>query len=440
MRLRLPEAFWPSSLDARPLASTAAANGVLAACGLLTGMLAARLLGAEGRGQLAAAQAWPLLLAALGSFGLTEAVAYFAARSPARARTALTTGLVLAAPFSLTAVAAGLWLVPRALQTQTAEVQHIAVISLLLVPVMALSAAPAQALRGVGAYGAWNALRLVTPLAWLVALVAVRGTGHATVSTLAVIFIGAQALAGGAAHLYAWRRLSGPSSPEPSLVRPMLAYGAPTMMTAMPQWLNLRLDQLIMIAFLDARSIGLYVVAAAWSMAVQPLATVIAYSAVPALAGAKDGHRKAHLVYRAGAMVAVGTSVLVLAATPTLLPLIFGAEFRSALPAALVLVVAGALACTNTVGAECLRGIGRPRAVLLAESAGLVVTAVALPVLIPLGGIVGAAVASLLSCVAILVVQRRQMRTPSEDTPLELPAEGSAAAGSGLVIARRPTI
>jgi O-antigen/teichoic acid export membrane protein len=194
------------------------------------------------------------------------------------------------------------------------------------------------------------------------------------------------------------------------------------MMAAMPQWLNLRLDQLIMVVVLDARSLGLYVVAMAWSTAVHPLATVIAHGAVPALARAHDGHRKARLVYRAGAVVAIATSVVVLAATPVMLPLIFGAEFRSALPAALVLVIASGIASLNSVGAECLRGLGRPGSALRAECAGLAVTAIALPALIPLAGIVGAACASVLAYSATLIVQQRELSAPGENAILDVTA------------------
>ena len=414
--------FWLSGVDARPFASTAAANAALAAIGLLTGMLAARLLGAEGRGQLAAAQAWPMFLATLGGFGLTEAIAYFVARSPSRAREALATGLLLAVPFILAAVLAGEWLLPLILRGQTLEVRQVATQCLVLVPLMTLSAAPSQALRGVGRHQAWNLLRLVTPLPWLATLVAVRGTNYATVPTLALAFIGATALAGLVTHVHAWRTLGGSPAPGGSLVRPMMAYSAPTIAATIPHWLNLKLDQLIVIALLDARALGLYVVAIAWSSAARPLAEVVALNAVPALAGAKDGWQRARLVYRAGVVAAIGTSVLLLAATPTLLPSIFGAEFRAAIPVALVLVLAGAVEVTNVVGAECLRGLGRPRAVLLAECVGLAVTVVALPALVLKLGIIGAACASLLSYSAILVAQRQLMRSPLEETPLEFAA------------------
>ena len=131
---RLREAICPSVLEWGPVASTAAANVAIAVCGLLSGMLLARILGATGRGELAAIQAWPLLLATVGSFGLAEAIAYFAATAPGRARTAFSTALVLSLPFSAVAMVAGVWIVPRALSAQTAGVWHAAELSLLLVP------------------------------------------------------------------------------------------------------------------------------------------------------------------------------------------------------------------------------------------------------------------------------------------------------------------
>jgi O-antigen/teichoic acid export membrane protein len=234
-----------------------------------------------------------------------------------------------------------------------------------------------------------------------------------------VAFIATTALATLVLHVHAWRVLAGPAAPQRGLVRPMLAYSAPTMAATIPRWLNLRVDQLIVIALLDARALGLYVVAVAWSSATHPLAEVVAHNAVPTLASSKDIGQRVRFVYRAGVMAASGTALLLLIATPMLLPLIFGGEFRAAIPVALVMVLAGALEATNAVGAECLRGLGRPRAVLAAECVGLAVTVVALPVLVMSLGIIGAAIASLLSYATTLVAQRRLMRLPREASRLE---------------------
>jgi O-antigen/teichoic acid export membrane protein len=425
MRFRLREALSPAMLGTGSVASTAAANAAIAACGLLSGGLLARALGADGRGELTAIQAWPLLLATFGNFGLTEAAAYFAAADTRRARTTLSSALVLSIPFSVVAIALGFGILPRVLQSQTTEVRQAAQISLLLIPLMTFAVAPHQALRGAGHTYSWNLLRLLTPIGWTAALAVLYATGGASPTNVAMGFMAATALSSIAAHVVAWRTLEGSSVPDRRLLRPLLSYGAPTVVTALPQWLNLRLDQLVMIALLAPESVGLYAVAVAWGGAAQPLATVLAYAAVPALAAAHDGPRRARLLYRSGAIVSIVASALVLAVTPWLLPLIFGTEFRGAISAALIMVAAGAITGMNAVGGECLRGLGRPRGVLVAECAGLAVTGVAVPVLVPLWGIVGAAVASFASYAAIFLVQRRLLSTSAD----------SAGSDSNLVFA-----
>ena len=55
-------------------------NLTLMALGLFTGALVARLLGPEGRGQIAAIQLWGLFLISLGSMGVPQALIYFSGR------------------------------------------------------------------------------------------------------------------------------------------------------------------------------------------------------------------------------------------------------------------------------------------------------------------------------------------------------------------------
>ena len=95
-------------------------------------------------------------------------------------------------------------------------------------------------------------------------------------------------------------------------------------------------------------------------------------------------------------------AAVVLVLTPSVVPLLFGADFAAAIPAALILVVAASIASVNMVLEEGLRGLGRPALVLWAELTGLAVTVVALLVLLRPFGIVGAALASVLGYTAVL--------------------------------------
>ena len=70
---------------------TLATNAAILLCGLLTGVLSARLLAPEGRGALAAVLFWPHLITSLALFSLPAAVIFRRARPDIdRARVAAT--------------------------------------------------------------------------------------------------------------------------------------------------------------------------------------------------------------------------------------------------------------------------------------------------------------------------------------------------------------
>jgi O-antigen/teichoic acid export membrane protein len=189
----------------------------------------------------------------------------------------------------------------------------------------------------------------------------------------------------------------------------MLRFGLPSALTSLPQSINLRSDQMLIIAFLPARSLGLYVVAVAWSGGVAPLLSAVAAVLFPHVSAEKDADRQRHVLATAlqgGALVAVAASALFMLLAPFCLPLVFGARFSSAIPSAFVLVPAGAILAWAGIAEEGLRGLGRPTTVLVAEVAAAVVTLAALPVLLHSNGIFGAAIASLLgySTIAVFAV------------------------------------
>jgi O-antigen/teichoic acid export membrane protein len=189
----------------------------------------------------------------------------------------------------------------------------------------------------------------------------------------------------------------------------MLRFGLPSMLTSIPQTVNLRFDQLLIIAFLPARSLGFYVVAVAWGGAVAPVLSAVGSVLFPHVSTERDTDRQGSMVATAlqgGALVAVATSVPFMLLAPFGLPLVFGSRFTPSIPSALVLVPAGAILAWAGIAEEGLRGLGRPTIVLVAEVVAAVVTVATLPVLLTTNGIFGAAVASLLgySTVAVFTV------------------------------------
>jgi len=377
-------------------------NIVIAALGIVTGLLSARLLGPQGRGELAAIQLWPMFIVALGMLGMPEAVVYFASRSPERAGRYLTTSVVLIIGASLFSLGIGWWLMPWLLQAQSDDiVQAARVFLLVMLIVYGLAGMPHQVLRAVGARRAWNAFRILPSAGWLVGLLA----AFAWFSSANSILLSRFYLLAHLALLLpvipiVLRYVAPPFRVTRQFARPLASYGIPSMLNVLPQMLNLRLDQLLIATFLSPKSLGLYIVAVAWSGAATPILNAVGPVLFPRVSKIADPIEQFKLLGRVIRLTAL--SVLALVAilfllTPVFVPLLFGAAFREAVLPALILVVASGFSSLNSMLGDGLRGLGRPRDVLAAETLGLVVTVVSLSALLPTWQIIGAAVASLLS-------------------------------------------
>jgi O-antigen/teichoic acid export membrane protein len=222
------------------------------------------------------------------------------------------------------------------------------------------------------------------------------------------------------------RRIPGPFIPDCSKLPSMLEYGLPCMMTGLPQMLNLRLDQMLMVGLLPSNDLGLYVVAVAWSGAAAPLLNAIGFVMTPAIASVADvthNARRLAVGARITAALAIVLCVAFAGMTPFAVTLLFGERFRASIPAALILTPTAGILGLNLVLQEGLRGMGRPYAVFRAELAGLAVTGVALLALLRSMGIIGAAIASLLgySTVTVFLLKNARRYTGMSLTVLLIP-------------------
>lgn len=370
------------------------------------GILAARVLGAEGRGQLAAIQTWPIVLGTIASLGLPEALVYFSAKNPRQAGAYAGTATAIAIVSTTCAAAIGYVLLPSVLSGQTSEVLSVAR-RYLLVTILFSGGVSFHVLRGLQRFGIWNILRLLPSVAWLGVVVAAWASGGATATSLAYAAIVTAAIVVVPFTVAAVRNVSWPPWPERKLAAPLLRVGMPNVLAVLPQTLNLRLDQMLMIMLFPPRTIGLYVVAVSWSSLTPPVITAVGTVMSPKIAAEESGRERS-------SYLAIGTRLAVLLAsimiplmmllTPVVLPFLFGPEFRASVPAALILVVASGISAVNRVLQDNLRGCGRPSASLWAEVSGLAFTLLLLLILLRPFELLGAAVASLLAYSTVLVV------------------------------------
>ncbi|MFQ5695199.1 MAG: hypothetical protein ACE5HB_04345, partial [Terriglobia bacterium] len=135
--------------------TTLAANASILLLGAVSGILAARLLGPVGRGELVVVTLWPMALATLGALGMNHALAFFTAREPHRRPALLTTGLVLATLQSALLMAVGYLLLPGLLAAQRPLVVELARLFLLYIPLAFFSGYLLNVLQGGLHFGAY---------------------------------------------------------------------------------------------------------------------------------------------------------------------------------------------------------------------------------------------------------------------------------------------
>lgn len=386
---------------ARSMLLTIFANFLIVATAIVSGPLAARLLGPSGRGELAAVQNIYLLVAYGSMFGLAEGTLFFVARSPAKSVRILATSSFMVLAGAAVFILASYFVAPAVLKGQSPGTLWLARVSLMFIWVQSLLALIQFAIRGMNRILEWNIARIVPAAGWMVLLLFMALRGGASVSAVMFGYLGILGLSIVTGLALFLRNGSGRGSirPDLSLAKPLLGYGIPLLCASVPQTLNLRLDQLLIAGMLPASALGFYAVAVGWSGAVTPLMAAIANVLFPKLAGATSMENSAIVfgrVIRIGIMSGLVLSAMLIAVTPTVLPLMFGRTFRPSVPSATILLAASVISGANTILEEGLRGLGSTWSIFASEGVGLIATIVCLVYLLPRQGIIGAALSSVL--------------------------------------------
>jgi O-antigen/teichoic acid export membrane protein len=385
---------------------------------MLGGLLSARVLLPQGRGELAAVMLWPAVLATVGSLGVIDAATYFTADRGEDRSKVWTSTLALTAGLSGLLMAIGYFVVPLALSGYGSAVIHTSRVYLAFIPSYLVTLALMSMLLGQLRFVDYNALRVFINVAAVAGMVACFLTGHASVFSFAMSFLGAHVLTGIAAFSMVSRHGWFGSLPDALMARRLVAYGLRSHAGTVATLLNLRLDQMLLSVFLRPSILGLYVVAVTISAVTALAATTIALVAFPSIAKmetleAKSGALGRYLRWTAILTGLVAAALYALA--PWVVHFFFGTAFVPATPAARILIVAAFPMACNSVLAAGLKGLNRPLTASLAEILSLSVTAVALAILLPRYEILGAAWASLLaytaSCVFMTWSVRRHLGT-----------------------------
>jgi O-antigen/teichoic acid export membrane protein len=386
---------------ATPMAASFATSCTIQLIQAAVGVLLARILGPSDRGELAAVILWPTMLTTIGSLGLAQSATYHASRA-SRLGVVVGSTLTIVAVDSVLLVAIGWAILPLVLGGHDPQIVHDGQLFLTaFVPLNLLAVSMMSILNGSHRFAWFQGLRLIMIGTMAAGIGLLAATGEMTVVSAACAYLVGFALTA-AVGLTVAIRLVGAGSIvfRRESIRALLGFGLKSQLSQSMWSMNERADQLVISIFFSAASLGLYVVA----VTLTSLTTLVGFSfavvALPLIArleATAERQRVARLIVSATLFCATLVSIPIFIFEPTLIRLLFGEDFVGAAGVGRVLLLAGVVFGLNRVLEALLQAVGRPLESSIGEGMALAVTAAGLAVLLPLMGIMGAGVTSLLA-------------------------------------------
>ncbi len=369
-------------------------NIAASAASAIAGLLAARYLGPSVKGQYAAVTAWFGAALVLGEVGQQSAIVYYVAHAPERARDYVATSRNIMLATGAAAAIVGIFLAPH-LSHHVPSVTLAYRALFLCSPFVFIGGSFMFALQA-RSIQRWMITRTVQPVAYLVLTVTLIATHLLTLDRAVLVVIGSLLVQALVAYRYCERsRLLG-GNHDRRLGRDVLGYGTSQLLATTPTAVNTNLDQILLSQSVPSASLGQYALAASLTSVATPLVAPIGSVLFPRLAAGSDDAGAAKKLQWTAVLVTLGLAAAIMAilaavAMP-IIPSFFGAGYRPSVMLVWIMAPSGVFLALNQVVGDLLRGRGQPLAVALSQGAGAALTVVLLIILIPIIGVVGAAV------------------------------------------------
>ena len=365
----------------------------------VTGIITARALDPGGRGELAAIILWPVLMAALTTFGLPGALIYHVKRSPRRASALIAGAYLLATMTGLIATAIGWFLIPWWLGSRPTDIVWAAQLCVLSTTVSSLTLVSRAAWEAHGDFSLSATSQLIAPVVIIVVLLIRIGTGELTPLFAASTYV----LAGVPSLL--WNLISTMRiyRPRPTqtlrMWRRLLHYGARSYGVDLFGVLSVYLDQALVVGLLAPAAMGVYVVALSLARVLNVIQGSVATMLFPKAIGLRQADLLATVSRsaRLSMLVALAIGLVLALLGGPLVHWVYGSDYDYAgriLPLVVAETIVTGMAYVLLQG---FMAAGRPGVATLIQAAGVVMSLPLFFVLVPRFGVFGAASALLVS-------------------------------------------
>lgn len=380
----------------RPSTLVIVLAGVGLVVNLATGVVLARALTPEDRGEVAALTVLNVVLSWVAAFGQRGAITYLAAPQPQRVATVTRSALPLILPTTLVAMAIGWIVVPLVLGSKPEAPTTAGRVFVLALPAFALYEISLGVLAGSHRFTKMAIARITPYLITLVALAVLVSTDAVTTATALA------ATAAGYVGVALWifppllARRGDELSERKQARQQARDYGARTVGQQVGMIVNTRLDVLMLSSYVAAPTVAFYAVASNLASIISSLADGLL--GIVLARGASDRHQRRRVVLQATGVVLVfglGLTIVWLTVGKPLLGAVYGGAFEHAAKYAVVLSLGAAFLAAAGVVGEGIAAHGHPLVQGTVHGVAALATIVGLVLILPAHGAMGAALVSL---------------------------------------------
>ena len=376
----------------RNMALSAVTNLLAPIAVFATAPILARVLGVDGRGEVGAATAPLLLMTALATVGLPDAVTVFVARNPRMSRLITANAAALLCISGLLSTGLAMLLAPIISGGSPGVRELTAAAALAITPTLLVGALRGAA-AGQHAWGLVNAEKLAAASLRLIATAALAFYGHLDVQSATLIVV-LSPIIGGAVYFRLRTGRGSDQVPRLRLSGQLIGFGSRLWIGSLAGVLLSRLDQVLITPLAGIRELGYYVIAVSVAEA-----ALLANNAVRDVTLSADSASSDDRRLGASARVSFLVSLVFGGALVSSLwwwfPLLFGDEFAPAMAVTAILICAAVFGVPGSVAGAGLVARGRPGLRSSALAFAAVVNVILLLLLTPSLGALGAAFCTL---------------------------------------------
>lgn len=376
------------------------------ALALISAPIVARAIGPDGRGETAAAVALFSLVPVMLGMGLPLELRRVVASEGNSGSIRASRRLVLASP--LFSVPLALILGSTLFQSFEEAARIAATVGVALTPLTLSWICDISVLVATRDFLGIVALQLIQPFVYLIGIILLWLVDWATTASVITVYVVSNA----ASFLFGLCRVKVPadiSETRPvNLMKGSVRYSG----GALAESASNRLDQVLALPIIGAAQAGLYSVSVTVGLAPLAVAQALSASSFTSVATA-EGRRRQRLVsdsIRQVTSVSLATALVLFFLGPSIVLVLFGSPFADAAPAIRVSAFSCLFASIAVQASSNLVALGRPKQLAISQLVSLVVGIIALLILGPSNGSLGAALASSLGYATLALLAVRGCR------------------------------